>query len=471
MPDTSSPYAFLKELISRWPNVGQDDVTLAQSLGLGQVATVLANALAGSNAFPSSAAEKQALTVIKDIFSNTPVGQTPPGPNLPPDQILPGYNPQPDQDDGTINVANFEEALLELAKLSLANQINSTRSGVGGGLLQHLTALQQNPYSIVPALQAYKAAGAGPIATTAGQGPSPYGAMVDQLIKGLGNFSLVGEFPGAGGSTGDQGGGGQDNGGSTDQGGQGETVRNQDGTINWQATLGNALSRSQAPGGNPAISSALTGGSVPWVNIQNQQMPDPSTFVPEDVLARWPEYWAGSHGAWQGMPSYQLNWQRDPEAQGGYRWVGPGPDPRSPEGKDYNYFQSPFDASGNLINPIQYGKGYEPGAPRPPRTTDILDLYGWTPGSNVFGSGPQYQFRTPQATPEYQDWLRQYNAWKAGQTTTTPVDRLGNPVEARTGTPTTNIGAKDISSQIDIVDAFKKSGGSSILELQKLLVS
>lgn len=70
------------------------------------------------------------------------------------------------------------------------------RRGMGQGLLDFITETQRNPFSIVPALQQYTAAGGGPLASaaafagTGGAGsPSPYGAIAQQLIEGLAEFT------------------------------------------------------------------------------------------------------------------------------------------------------------------------------------------------------------------------------------------------------------------------------------------
>ncbi|KKN40289.1 hypothetical protein LCGC14_0734990 [marine sediment metagenome] len=73
----------------------------------------------------------------------------------------------------------------------------------GGGLLQQLMAVQQDPFSIVPALTAFGQgpgaggvlAGAVDFASTGGQGrPAPpiFGELVDQLTRSLGSSSLAG---------------------------------------------------------------------------------------------------------------------------------------------------------------------------------------------------------------------------------------------------------------------------------------
>lgn len=73
----------------------------------------------------------------------------------------------------------------------------------GGGLLQQLISVQQDPFSIVPALTAFgQGAGAGGVlapatdlARTGGQGrPAPpiFGELADQLTKALGASSLSG---------------------------------------------------------------------------------------------------------------------------------------------------------------------------------------------------------------------------------------------------------------------------------------
>jgi len=104
---------------------------------------------------------------------------------------------------GTMNVAGGgQQAEFNLAALDLAQQMETTRQTTGFQLLDYLTQLQKDPFSIVPALQAYTAAGGGSLApavafqgsggagASGGAGmPSPYGEIADRLIAGLAEFS------------------------------------------------------------------------------------------------------------------------------------------------------------------------------------------------------------------------------------------------------------------------------------------
>ncbi|KKN82243.1 hypothetical protein LCGC14_0310560 [marine sediment metagenome] len=70
------------------------------------------------------------------------------------------------------------------------------RKSVGLGLLGQLFGVQQDPFSIVPALQAFNAAGGGvqaPVGAfgaTGGAGaPSPFGGLVDRLLDDLAGFA------------------------------------------------------------------------------------------------------------------------------------------------------------------------------------------------------------------------------------------------------------------------------------------
>lgn len=69
------------------------------------------------------------------------------------------------------------------------------RSQLGLGFLNQMIDVQRDPFSIVPALQAYGGVGGGTLAPnvafaqTGGAGfPSPYGAIADRLIQGLSQF-------------------------------------------------------------------------------------------------------------------------------------------------------------------------------------------------------------------------------------------------------------------------------------------
>ena len=90
----------------------------------------------------------------------------------------------------------MDQATLNLQAQQQAADMENVRHQTGFQLLDYLTGLQQNPFSIVPALQAYGAGGGGPMASanafaqTGGIGnPSPYGAIAQQLIQGLSEFT------------------------------------------------------------------------------------------------------------------------------------------------------------------------------------------------------------------------------------------------------------------------------------------
>ncbi len=115
-----------------------------------------------------------------------------------------GDSPAPP--DTGINVGGgINEALIGLSEEELAFKIEGFRQGFGADLLQQLVGMQNNPFSLVPALQAYGAAGGGTLApaaafdATGGAGaPSPYGNLVQELLAGLSDFAL-----GRGGQGGD----------------------------------------------------------------------------------------------------------------------------------------------------------------------------------------------------------------------------------------------------------------------------
>lgn len=74
----------------------------------------------------------------------------------------------------------------------LATMMEEQRLGAGRQLMEYLTRIQQDPFSIVPALQAYGAAGGGtlgPAAALAASGgagqPSPFGELQSRLMRVL----------------------------------------------------------------------------------------------------------------------------------------------------------------------------------------------------------------------------------------------------------------------------------------------
>lgn len=75
-------------------------------------------------------------------------------------------------------------------------EARAARKTAGLDLLTQLLDIQQNPFSIVPALQAFGAAGGGTLAPavdlarTGGVGrPSPYGSLIDSLLSDLSRFA------------------------------------------------------------------------------------------------------------------------------------------------------------------------------------------------------------------------------------------------------------------------------------------
>ena len=93
-----------------------------------------------------------------------------------------------------------DEWMRRLEEIRLAQSMNLARRQMGMGLLGSLFDIQRDPFSIVPALQAYKAGGGGTLAPaaafaqTGGAGtPSPYGGLVDRLLADLAKFSLASE--------------------------------------------------------------------------------------------------------------------------------------------------------------------------------------------------------------------------------------------------------------------------------------
>lgn len=98
---------------------------------------------------------------------------------------------------GMFNVGGGgEQAQFGLDALGLSQGMELSRQQTGMGLLDYITRTQQDPFSIVPALQQYAAYGGGTMAPAnalAGSGgvgnPSPYGAIAQQLIQGLADFT------------------------------------------------------------------------------------------------------------------------------------------------------------------------------------------------------------------------------------------------------------------------------------------
>ena len=113
------------------------------------------------------------------------------------DQILGSTQPTSLGAGGSWNVAGGSDiASMALQAYQLAQAMELGRRGIGQNLLDKLFELQQNPFSIVPALQSYGAAGGGPLAPAAalaqsgGVGmQSPYGPLIDRLLAGMSEFA------------------------------------------------------------------------------------------------------------------------------------------------------------------------------------------------------------------------------------------------------------------------------------------
>ena len=92
----------------------------------------------------------------------------------------------------------YDQAQMNLESMRLAQAGELGRRQFGSGLLETLMGVQQDPFSIVPALQAYGAAGGGtlgPVSAFAQSGgagmPSPYGGLVDRLLADLSSFAIT----------------------------------------------------------------------------------------------------------------------------------------------------------------------------------------------------------------------------------------------------------------------------------------
>ena len=115
------------------------------------------------------------------------------------EEILGGLNAQPATPSTPITVGGGEaQARLNLDAFEAAQRAEVARQQVATNLLGFLGEVQQNPFSIVPALQSFSAAGGGTnalgeaFAATGGQGmTSPFGPAVDALIQSLLGFSLT----------------------------------------------------------------------------------------------------------------------------------------------------------------------------------------------------------------------------------------------------------------------------------------
>lgn len=90
----------------------------------------------------------------------------------------------------------MDEARLKMDQAIAASTAEQGRQGQAQGFLEYLTEIQQNPFSIVPALQAYGASGGGnlgpaaALAASGGRGqPSPYGDIADNLIRSLRDYT------------------------------------------------------------------------------------------------------------------------------------------------------------------------------------------------------------------------------------------------------------------------------------------
>ena len=93
----------------------------------------------------------------------------------------------------------MDAARLAIEAKDLEQRAELGRLGLGQQLLEHLSGIARDPFSIVPALQAYGVAGGGTLApavdlaATGGRGrPSPYGDVYEQLIRRLSGETLGG---------------------------------------------------------------------------------------------------------------------------------------------------------------------------------------------------------------------------------------------------------------------------------------
>lgn len=105
---------------------------------------------------------------------------------------LTGYDPNLVLNIGT----GTQQAEQQMTALKDAQQAELSRMQMGQGLLSTLIDVQRDPFSIVPALQAYQGAGGGTLgsatalAASGGRGqPSPYGRLASNLMANLGAFS------------------------------------------------------------------------------------------------------------------------------------------------------------------------------------------------------------------------------------------------------------------------------------------
>lgn len=98
---------------------------------------------------------------------------------------------------GMFNVGGgWADAERLLATLQATEAARAARKSVGLGLLGTMLETQRDPFSIVPALQMYGAAGGGvqapmgAFAATGGAGtPSPYGDLFDKMLRDLSTYA------------------------------------------------------------------------------------------------------------------------------------------------------------------------------------------------------------------------------------------------------------------------------------------
>ncbi|KKN72528.1 hypothetical protein LCGC14_0410320 [marine sediment metagenome] len=99
------------------------------------------------------------------------------------------------------NIAGgFDIAGLNLEAQRLALESELARQEFGRSLLQQVMDVQRDPFSIVPALQGFSAAGGGTLAPaqdfaqTGGRPADPiFGQLVQQLLQGAGQFAPGGQ--------------------------------------------------------------------------------------------------------------------------------------------------------------------------------------------------------------------------------------------------------------------------------------
>ena len=137
-----------------------------------------------------------------------PLPAAPPVPGLPGPLLVGGGQEQAQQ---ALDAARLAIEARDAQQRNIISQrdiqarMELGRLGIGQGLLEHLTSVQRDPFSIVPALQMYGTAGGGTLAPAAalaasgGRGlPSPYGNVYEELLRRLSGGVMTNEPIGAG---------------------------------------------------------------------------------------------------------------------------------------------------------------------------------------------------------------------------------------------------------------------------------